>query len=64
MTKLINLVLNLSSEEQRFLLKKIEKLSLKEKRAKEIGIYSKVCRLSKETSQDELIKLIDDINNE
>ena len=33
MTKLINLVLNLSSEEQRFLLKKIDKLNLKEKRA-------------------------------
>ena len=41
MTKLINLVLNLSSEEQRFLLKKIDKLNLKEKRA----YPRKVCRI-------------------
>ena len=41
MTKLFDLVLNLSSEEQRFLLKKIEKLNLKEKRANS----RKVCRI-------------------
>ena len=41
MTRLINLVLNLSSEEQRFLLKKIDKLNLKEKRA----YPRKVCRI-------------------
>ena len=41
MTKLINLVLNLSSEEQRFLLKKIDKLNLKEKRT----YPRKVCRI-------------------
>jgi hypothetical protein len=41
MTKLINLVLDLSSEEQRFLLKKIDKLNLKEKRA----YPRKVCRI-------------------
>ena len=41
MSKLFNLVLNLSSEEQRFLLKKIDKLNLKEKRA----YPRKVCRI-------------------
>ena len=41
MTKLFDLVLNLSAEEQRFLLKKIEKLNLKEKRANP----RKVCRI-------------------
>jgi Tfp pilus assembly protein PilZ len=41
MTKLFDLVLNLSAEEQRFLLKKIEKLNLKEKRA----CPRKVCRI-------------------
>jgi hypothetical protein len=41
MTKLFNLVLNLSAEEQRFLLKKIDKLNLKEKRA----YPRKVCRI-------------------
>ena len=41
MTKLFDLVLNLSAEEQRFLLKKIDKLSLKEKRA----FTRKVCRI-------------------
>ncbi len=41
MTKLFNLVLNLSSEEQRFLLKKIAKLNLKERRA----YPRKVCRI-------------------
>ncbi len=40
-TKLFNLVLNLSEEEQRFLLKKIDKLNLKEKRA----YPRKVCRI-------------------
>ena len=41
MKNLFNLILALNSEEQRFLLKKIEKLNLKEKRA-----YSrKVCRI-------------------
>ena len=41
MVKLFNLILALNSEEQRFLLKKIEKLSLKEKRA----FPRKVCRI-------------------
>ena len=41
MTKLFNLVLNLSAEEQRFLLKKIDKVNLKEKRA----YPRKVCRI-------------------
>ena len=41
MTKLFDLVLNLSSEEQRFLLKKIDKLNLKEKRENP----RKVCRI-------------------
>jgi len=41
LTKLFNLILALNSEEQRFLLKKIEKLSLKEKRA----FPRKVCRI-------------------
>ena len=40
-TKLFNLILSLNSEEQRFLLKKIEKLSLKEKRA----FPRKACRI-------------------
>jgi Tfp pilus assembly protein PilZ len=40
-TKLFNLILTLNSEEQRFLLKKIEKLILKEKRAS----TRKVCRI-------------------
>jgi hypothetical protein len=40
LTKLFNLILALNSEEQRFLLKKIDKLSLKEKRA----FTRKVCR--------------------
>jgi hypothetical protein len=40
-TKLFNLVLNLSAEEQRFLLKKIDKLNLKEKRA----YPRKACRI-------------------
>ena len=39
--KLFDLVLNLSEEEQRFLLKKIDKLNLKEKRA----YPRKVCRI-------------------
>ena len=41
MKKLFNLILTLNSEEQRFLLKKIEKLNLKEKRAS----ARKVCRI-------------------
>lgn len=41
MTKLFDLILNLSSEEHRFLLKKIEKLNLKEKRE----YPRKVCRI-------------------
>jgi hypothetical protein len=41
MTKLFNLILTLNSEEQRFLLKKIENLILKEKRASN----RKVCRI-------------------
>ena len=40
-TKLFNLILALNSEEQRFLLKKIDKISLKEKRA----FARKVCRI-------------------
>jgi len=41
MKNLFNLILALNSEEQRFLLKKIEKLNLKEKRA----FARKVCRI-------------------
>jgi len=41
LTKLFNLILALNSEEQRFLLKKINKISLKEKRA----FARKVCRI-------------------
>ena len=41
MTKLFNLILTLNSEEQRFLLKKIEKLILKEKRVS----ARKACRI-------------------
>ena len=41
MKKLFNLILNLNAEEQRFLLKKIEKLNLKEKRAS----ARKVCKI-------------------
>ena len=41
MTKLFNLVLTLNPEEQRFLLKKVENLILKEKRAS----ARKVCRI-------------------
>jgi hypothetical protein len=41
LTKLFNLILALNSEEQRFLLKKIDKISLKEKRA----FARKVCRI-------------------
>jgi hypothetical protein len=41
MKKLFNLILSLNAEEQRFLLKKIEKLNLKEKRAS----ARKVCRI-------------------
>ena len=41
MAKLFNLVLKLSPEEQRFLLKKIDKLNLKEKRA----YPRKICRI-------------------
>ena len=41
MTKLFNLILTLNSEEQRFLLKKIEKLILKEKRTS----VRKTCRI-------------------
>jgi len=42
MTKLFNLILTLNPEEQRFLLKNVEKLILKEKRAS----ARKVCRIS------------------
>ena len=41
LTKLFSLILSLNSEEQRFLLKKIKKISLKEKRA----FARKVCRI-------------------
>ena len=41
MTKLFNLILTLNSEEQRFLLKNVEKLILKEKRAS----TRKICRM-------------------
>ena len=41
MTKLFNLILTLNSEEQRFLLKNVEKLILKEKRSS----ARKICRM-------------------
>ena len=41
MTKLFNLIITLNPEEQRFLLKKIDKLNLKEKRA----YPRKVCKI-------------------
>ena len=41
MTKLFNLILTLNSEEQRFLLKNVEKLILKEKRSS----IRKVCKI-------------------
>ena len=41
MTKLFNLILTLNSEEQRFLLKNVEKLILKEKRSS----TRKICRM-------------------
>ena len=49
MTKLFNLVLNQSSEEQRFLLKNIAKLNLKERRA----YPRKVCRIPVRYSNNE-----------
>ena len=51
LTKLFNLILALNSEEQRFLLKKIDKLSLKEKRA----FTRKVCRIPVRYYYDERI---------
>ena len=42
MTKLFNLIITLNQEEQRFLLKNVERLILKEKRA----AARKICRLS------------------